>query len=259
MGNYNSTTGCGASAYSRLPSSHYSPDDDHSLRDPLLRNITQKVEEQHQQLLHHIYEATRVKETVKSATTSSSSFNPNPPPSKPMQEQKPNGHHALEKELHQELIRHGVAKPKALASCPSCYKQGEAIERLKEKNASLEKRVMELTATIEEMKRTSDSYIINNNNIKIPAAGSGSGSGSTPHQSNINTPIIPDDLVNLQTSPAPDSSTNEIEMKNDSMMSEQSSATQALQSEIIYGSLNDLTGCLVVLIFLVAVLIGVSL
>jgi hypothetical protein len=36
-------------------------------------------------------------------------------------EQKPNGHHALEKELHQELIRHGVAKPKALASCPSCY------------------------------------------------------------------------------------------------------------------------------------------
>jgi hypothetical protein len=45
----------------------------------------QKVEEQHQQLLHHIYEATRVKETVKSATTSSSSFNPNPPPSKPMQ------------------------------------------------------------------------------------------------------------------------------------------------------------------------------
>lgn len=138
-------------------------------------------------------------------------------------------------------------------------KQGEAIERLKEKNASLEKRVMELTATIEEMKRTSDSYIINNNNIKIPAAGSGSGSGSTPHQSNINTPIIPDDLVNLQTSPAPDSSTNEIEMKNDSMMSEQSSATQALQSEIIYGSLNDLTGCLVVLIFLVAVLIGVSL
>lgn len=126
MGNYNSTTGCGASAYSRLPSSHYSPDDDHSLRDPLLRNITQvtyrfnqfffsfylpldllnmfiwvlnlqyiitllvdygmqKVEEQHQQLLHHIYEATRVKETVKSATTSSSSFNPNPPPSKPMQ------------------------------------------------------------------------------------------------------------------------------------------------------------------------------
>jgi hypothetical protein len=138
-------------------------------------------------------------------------------------------------------------------------KQGEAIERLKEKNASLEKRVMELTATIEEMKRTSDSYIINNNNIKIPAAGSGSGSGSTPHQSNINTPIIPDDLVNLQTSPVPDSSTNEIEMKNDSMMSEQSSATQALQSEIIYGSLNDLTGCLVVLIFLVAVLIGVSL
>ncbi|KAI5559810.1 hypothetical protein BDE02_16G002900 [Populus trichocarpa] len=274
MGNYNSTTGCGASAYSRLPSTHYSPDDDHSLRDPLLRNITQKVEEQHQQLLHHIYEATRVKETVKSATTSSSSFNPNPPPSKPMQEeqkpnghhalekeQKPNGHHALEKELHQELIRHGVAKPKALASCPSCYKQGEAIERLKEKNASLEKRVMELTATIEEMKRTSDSYIINNNNIKIPAAGSGSGSGSgsTPHQSNINTPIIPDDLVNLQTSPVPDSSTNEIEMKNDSMMSEQSSATQALQSEIIYGSLNDLTGCLVVLIFLVAVLIGVSL
>lgn len=138
-------------------------------------------------------------------------------------------------------------------------KQGEAIERLKEKNASLEKRVMELTATIEEMKRTSDSNIINNNNIKIPAAGSGSGSGSTPHQSNINTPIIPDDLVNLQTSPVPDSSTNEIEMKNDSMMSEQSSATQALQSEIIYGSLNDLTGCLVVLIFLVAVLIGVSL
>jgi hypothetical protein len=136
-------------------------------------------------------------------------------------------------------------------------KQGEAIERLKEKNASLEKRVMELTATIEEMKRTSDSYIINNNNIKIPAAGSGS--GSTPHQSNINTPIIPDDLVNLQTSPVPDSSTNGIEMKNDSMMSEQSSATQALQSEIIYGSLNDLTGCLVVLIFLVAVLIGVSL
>jgi hypothetical protein len=134
-------------------------------------------------------------------------------------------------------------------------KQGEAIERLKEKNASLEKRVMELTATIEEMKRTSDSYIINNNNIKIPAAGS----GSTPHQSNINTPIIPDDLVNLQTSPVPDSSTNGIEMKNDSMMSEQSSATQALQSEIIYGSLNDLTGCLVVLIFLVAVLIGVSL
>ncbi|KAL9335853.1 hypothetical protein Peur_070341 [Populus x canadensis] len=246
MGNYNSTTGCGASAYSRLPSSHYSPDDDHSLRDPLLRNITQKVEEQHQQLLHHIYEATRVKETVKSATTSSSSFNPNPPPSKPMQD------------LHQELMmRHGVAKPKALASCPSCYKQGEAIERLKEKNASLEKRVMELTATIEEMKRTSDSYIINNNNnnnIKIPAA------GSTPHQSIIiNTPIIPDDLVNLQTSPVPDSSTNEIEMKNDSTMSEQSSATQALQSEIIYGSLNDLTGCLVVLIFLVAVLIGVSL
>ena len=140
-------------------------------------------------------------------------------------------------------------------------KQGEAIERLKEKNASLEKRVMELTATIEEMKRTSDSNIINNNNIKIPAAGSGSGSGSgsTPHQSNINTPIIPDDLVNLQTSPVPDSSTNGIEMKNDSMMSEQSSATQALQSEIIYGSLNDLTGCLVVLIFLVAVLIGVSL
>lgn len=136
-------------------------------------------------------------------------------------------------------------------------KQGEAIERLKEKNASLEKRVMEFTATIEEMKRTSDSYIINNNNTKIPAAGSGS--GSTPHQSNINTPIIPDDLVNLQTSPVPDSSTNEIEMKNDSMMSEQSSATQALQSEIIYGSLNDLTGCLVVLIFLVAVLIGVSL
>lgn len=133
-------------------------------------------------------------------------------------------------------------------------KQGEAIERLKEKNASLEKRVMEFTATIEEMKRTSDSYIINNNNnIKIPAA------GSTPHQSNINTPIIPDDLVNLQTSPVPDSSTNEIEMRNDSMMSEQSSATQALQSEIIYGSLNDLTGCLVVLIFLVAVLIGVSL
>jgi hypothetical protein len=136
-------------------------------------------------------------------------------------------------------------------------KQGEAIERLKEKNASLEKRVMELTATIEEMKRTSDSYIINNNNnnnIKIPAA------GSTPHQSIIiNTPIIPDDLVNLQTSPVPDSSTNEIEMKNDSTMSEQSSATQALQSEIIYGSLNDLTGCLVVLIFLVAVLIGVSL
>ncbi|KAL3568714.1 hypothetical protein D5086_028604 [Populus alba] len=247
MGNYNSTTGCGASAYSRLPSCHYSPDDDHSLRNPLLRNITQRMEEQHQQLLHHIYEATRVKETVKSATTSSSS--PNPPPSKPM-EQKPNG--------HQELIRHGVAKPKALASCPSCYKQGEAIERLKEKNATLEKRVMELTATIEEMKRTGDSYINNNNNIKIPAAGSGS--GSKPHQSIIDTPIIPDDLMNLQTSPVPDRSTNEIEMKNDSMMSEQSSATQALQSEIIYGSqINDLTGCLVVLIFLVAVLIGVLL
>jgi len=39
-----------------------------------------------------------------------------------MKEQKPNGHHALEKDLHQELMmRHGVAKPKALASCPSCY------------------------------------------------------------------------------------------------------------------------------------------
>ncbi|XP_011040118.1 PREDICTED: uncharacterized protein LOC105136459 [Populus euphratica] len=256
MGNYNSTTDSGPSAYSRLPSSHYSPDDDHPLSDPLLSNITQRMEEQHQQLLHHIYEATRVKETVKSVTTSSSSSNPNPPPSKPT-EQKPNGHHALEKELHQELmIRHGDAKPKALASCPSCYKQGEAIQRLKEKNASLEKRVMELTATIEEMKSSNDSYI-NNKNIKIPAAGSGS--GSTPHQIIISTPIISDDLINLQTSPAPDS-TNEIDqMKDNSMMSEQSSTTQALQSEIIYGSLNDLTGCLVVLIFLVAVLVGVLL
>ena len=50
-------------------------------------------------------------------------------------------------------------------------------------------------------------------------------------------------------------------MKNiNSMMSEQSSVTPALQSdEIIYGALNDLTGCLVVLIFLLAVLIGVLL
>ena len=88
-------------------------------------------------------------------------------------------------------------------------KQGEAIERLKEKNATLEKRVMELTATIEEMKRTGDSYINNNNNnIKIPAAGS----GSTPHRSISDTPIS--DLI---------------------------------------------TRCLVVLIFLVAVLIGVLL
>ncbi|KAB5518995.1 hypothetical protein DKX38_023314 [Salix brachista] len=255
MGNYNCTTGSGSTTYSRLRSSHTSHDDDHSLRDPLLRNIRQRVEDQQQQLLHHIYGATRVKETVKSAiTSSSSSSNPNPisPPSKSM-EQKPSGHHGLGKELHQDLIRLGVAKPKALASCSSCYKQGEAIKNLKEKNATLEKRVLELTASMEDqMKR-----------IRIPAAGSGS--GSEP-QILINSNPIPD-LINLRT-PVPDGINEiiegvlgaEIEMKNNSMMSEQSSVTPALQSDqIIYGALNDLTGCLVVLIFLLAVLIGVLL
>lgn len=132
-------------------------------------------------------------------------------------------------------------------------KQGEAIENLKEKNAILEKRVFELTATIEDqMKRT-----------RIPAAGSGSGSAP---QIIINSNPIPD-LINLRT-PVPDGINEiiegvlgaEIEMKNNSMMSEQSSVTPALQSDqIIYGALNDLTGCLVVLIFLLAVLIGVLL
>ncbi|CAK7323368.1 unnamed protein product [Dovyalis caffra] len=213
--------------YSKLPTSHYSHDHDHhhhhdhSLREPLLQNFTQRVEEQQQELLHQIHEVNRVKETTKSTS------NPNPIPLipcllQPKKEQQQNISHAVEKELQELKLR--VAKLET--SCPSSSaKQGEAMEKIKKKNAALEKKVSELTAIVDEMKRTI-AAVAASVDLQTPVPSTETPAAGSTH----------DQIIELQT-PVPQSD-DEI---NDGVV------------------IDDLTGCLMVLIFLVAVFIGVLL
>ncbi|XP_058003836.1 uncharacterized protein LOC131180220 [Hevea brasiliensis] len=109
-------------------------------------------------------------------------------------------------------------------------KQERANEAIKLKNTDLEKKILKLTTTIDEMKRSTAEFWKRNPNL------------------------IPDlfdmDPLSMETG-------SELDIKNP--ISDLSSMVPIQDFSEINNPVNDLVGCLIVLIFLVAMLIGVLL